>query len=289
MKLGIDIGNYNVNTSENIMFKACISNHKEFGSCCDKLVYEGKAHYIGEGKLEIDYRKFDKSNYLPLLLAAICKSCTHEEVEIGVGLPLTQYKENRNELTNMLNSKEFKVEFNGVSRRVKIVKATVFPEGIASYVSSNEKLKGFVQGRDVVVVDIGGGTTDISLIRGRKALKSTSINKGTIDIYNVIKIALEEKYFDINISIDNIQMYIDRGFWYKGEKQDISFAIKRSNDIFKEIYNELKLNYPINTEAVVLAGGGSDLLLKVFKSKINSIAVDGDLYANAKGFKILMK
>ena len=31
MKLGIDIGNYNVNTSENIMFKACISNHKEFG------------------------------------------------------------------------------------------------------------------------------------------------------------------------------------------------------------------------------------------------------------------
>ena len=289
MKLGIDIGNYNVNTSENIMFKACISNHKEFGSYCDKLVYEGKAHYIGEGKLEIDYRKFDKSNYLPLLLAAICKSCTHEEVEIGVGLPLTQYKENRNELTNMLNSKEFKVEFNGVSRRVKIVKATVFPEGIASYVSSNEKLKGFVQGRDVVVVDIGGGTTDISLIRGRKALKSTSINKGTIDIYNAIKIALEEKYFDINISIDNIQMYIDRGFWDKGEKQDISFAIKRSNDIFKEIYNELKLNYPINTEAVVLAGGGSDLLLKVFKNKINSIAVDDDLYANAKGFKILMK
>ena len=289
MNLGIDIGNYNVNTSENIMFKACISNHKEFGSCCDKLVYEGKAHYIGEGKLEIDYRKFDKSNYLPLLLAAICKSCTHEEVEIGVGLPLTQYKENRNELTNMLNSKEFKVEFNGVSRRVKIVKATVFPEGIASYVSSNEKLKGFVQGRDVVVVDIGGGTTDISLIRGRKALKSTSINKGTIDIYNAIKIALEEKYFDINISIDNIQMYIDRGFLYKGEKQDISFAIKRSNDIFKEIYNELKLNYPINTEAVVLAGGGSDLLLKVFKNKINSIAVDDDLYANAKGFKILMK
>ena len=36
MKLGIDIGNYNVNTSENIMFKACISNHKEFGSYCDK-------------------------------------------------------------------------------------------------------------------------------------------------------------------------------------------------------------------------------------------------------------
>ena len=47
MKHGIDIGNDTVNTSENIRFKACISNHKEFGSCCDKLVYEGKAHYIG--------------------------------------------------------------------------------------------------------------------------------------------------------------------------------------------------------------------------------------------------
>ena len=62
-------------------------------------------------------------------------------------------------------------------------------------------------------------------------------------------------------------MYIDRGFWYKGKNKIYLFAIKRSNDIFKEIYNELKLNYPINTEAVVLAGGGSDLLLKVFKIK----------------------
>lgn len=289
MKLGIDIGNYNVNTSENIMFKACVSNFKDFGSNADKLVWNDKAYYIGDGKLEIDYRKFDKTNYIPLLLAAICKSTEHEEVELGLGLPLTQYKDNKTELTNLVSNKEYKVEFNSKVRKIKIKEVKVYPEGIASYVSSSERLDIHVNGRDVVVVDIGGGTTDISLIRGRKALKSTSINKGTIDIYNSIKLALEEKYFDVNIDADKVQDYIDKGFYYKGKKQDIRFAIKRSNDIFKEIYNELKLNYPIHTEAVILTGGGSELLGEVFKNKIEGLIVDADLFANAKGFRILLK
>ena len=60
-------------------------------------------------------------------------------------------------------------------------------------------------------------------------------------------------------------------------------------DRFKEIYNELKLNYPINSEAVVLQGGGSSLLGDVFKEKIQGLFIDDDLFANAKGYKMLLK
>ncbi|MEG0181641.1 MAG: ATPase, partial [Peptostreptococcaceae bacterium] len=69
-KLGIDIGNYNVKTSEGIIFKSAISNSIEFGNDYDKLVYNDETFYLGNGRLEIDYRKFDKENYMPLLLGA---------------------------------------------------------------------------------------------------------------------------------------------------------------------------------------------------------------------------
>ena len=289
MKLGIDIGNYNINTSENIMFKACVSNYKEFGSTADKIVLDKKAYYLGDGYLEIDYRKFDKDNYIPLLLGAICKSTTHEEIELGLGLPLSQYKSSKQELTNLLDKREFKTVYNGISRVIRITKVDVFPEGVASLIASFDKLKDKIGNRDVIVVDMGGKTTDIALIHGKKVIKSTSINKGTIDVYNQIKLALEDKYFDVKIDIDKVQDYIDNGFYYKGEKQDIRFAIKRSNDIFKEIYNELKLNYPINSEAVILQGGGSSLLGDVFKQKIQGLIIDNDLFANAKGYKMLLK
>lgn len=289
MKLGIDIGNYNVNTSEDIMFKACVSNYKDFGSTADKIVIDNKAYYLGDGQLEIDYRKFDKVNYLPLLLGAICKSTTHEEIELGLGLPLTQYKNCKQELINLVYNKEFNIVFNNKNRKIIITKVDVFPEGVASLIFSFDKLKDKIGNRDSIVVDMGGKTTDIALIHNKKVIKSTCINKGTIDVYNEVKLALEDKYFDVKVDIDKVQDYLDNSFYYKGEKQDIRFAIKRSNDIFKEIYNELKLNYPIHSEAVILQGGGSTLLGDVFKKKIQGLIIDNDLFANSKGYKMLLK
>lgn len=289
MKLGIDVGNYNINTSEGVMFKASVSSYKDFGSTANKIVVDNKAYYLGDGQLEIDYRKFDKANYMPLLLGAICSSTNHEEIELGLGLPLTQYKNYKQELISLLDKKEFKVIYNSEPRRIKITKVGVFPEGVSSLIASYDKLLQTIGNRDVIVVDMGGKTTDIALIHNKRVMKSTCINKGTIDVYNEMKLALEDRYFDVKVDIDKLPDYLNKGFYYKGDKQDISFAIKRSNDIFKEIYNELKLNYPIHSEAVVLQGGGSTLLGDVFRRKIQGLIIDSDLFANAKGYKMLLK
>ena len=105
MKLGIDIGNYNVKTSEGIIFKSAISENIEFGNHFDKIEIYNKVYYIGTGKLEVDYRKFDKDNYEPLLLAAICKSSNSVENTIGLGLPIKQYYVFKDELRNKLVNK----------------------------------------------------------------------------------------------------------------------------------------------------------------------------------------
>lgn len=289
MKIGIDIGNYNVKTSEGILFKSCVADSIEYGNKFDKLIYKDEIYYLGTGKLEIDYRKFDKENYTPLLLGAICKSSNHIENDLGLGLPIKQYKNCKNELISMLTGTEHDVIFNDIKRKINIMDVSVFPESVAGIIANYDKLMIKVGNRDIISVDIGGKTTDIALIRNKKVIKSSQVNVGTIDIYNCIKIALEEKYFDVKVNLDNVEKYLDYGFIYKNEKQDIKFAIKSCNDLFKEIYTELNLNYPIQEGATVLQGGGAELLGSVFKKKIDGLIIEKDLFANAKGYKMLLK
>lgn len=289
MKLGIDIGNYNVKTSEGALFKSCISNHMEYGNNFDKIIYNDETYYLGTGKLEIDYRKFDKENYIPLLLGAICKSSTHIENDIGLGLPVKQYNRYKNELINMLHGNEYDVVFNNNKRKIKISDVKVFPESVSGIIANYNELLSKIGNRDIISIDIGGKTTDIVLIRNKKVMKSSQINIGTIDIYNRIKQKLEEKYFDTKIILEDIERFLKIGFYYNGEKQDIKFAIKDCNDLFKEIYTELNLNYPINSQVTVIQGGGSDLLGSVFKNKIKSLIVNENIFLNANGYKMLLK
>lgn len=289
MNLGIDIGNYNVKTSEGILFKSAISENIEFGNKFDKIEIDNKTYYLGTGRLEIDYRKFDKENYIPLLLGAICKSSNSIENKLGLGLPIKQYKAVKDELISKLINKTYDVTFNDIRRRIKITDVQVFPESVAGIITHFNSTLFNVKHKDIVSVDIGGKTTDIALIRNKKVIQSSQINTGTIDIYNCIKNSLEAKYFDVKLNLDDIEGYMNNGFYYKGERQNISFAIKDCNDLFKEIYTELNLNYPINTSAVVFQGGGADLLNSVLNKKISNVIKIDDLFANAKGYKSLLK
>ena len=79
--------------------------------------------------------KFDKENFLPLLLGAICKSTDADTIDIALGLPIIQFKdkETRTELINMLQGNAYKVFYNNVPATKIIRSVQVFPEGISGY------------------------------------------------------------------------------------------------------------------------------------------------------------
>ena len=296
MKIGIDIGNYQIKTSENVIFDSKVTTEKFFGTDADKLTLSNKTYYLGEGNLEIEARKFDKENFLPLLLGAICKSTDADTIDLALGLPIIQFKdkETRTELINMLQGNSYKVVYNNISSTKFIRSVQVFPEGISGYLYlKNQGLLNAVGYRDAILIDVGGKTTDIALIKNNKATLPTSVNVGTIDIYYSIAKALRERYYDAKIDVEKIQDYLDKGFYYKGEKQDITFAINTTKVLFKQIYDELKINYSIETEAVVVMGGGAKILGSAFKKNIPGIIImeniDRDIFSNAKGYKMLMK
>ena len=296
MKIGIDIGNYQIKTSENIIFDSKVTTEKFFGTDADKLTISNKTYYLGEGNLEIESRKFDKENFLPLLLGAICKSTDADAIDLALGLPIIQFKnkDTRAELINMLQGNSYKVVYNNIGSTKFIRSVQVFPEGISGYLYlKNQGLLNDVGYRDAILIDVGGKTTDIALIKNNKATLPTSVNVGTIDIYYSIAKALRERYYDAKIDVEKIQDYLDKGFYYKGEKQDITFAINTTKVLFKQIYDELKINYSIETEAVVVMGGGAKILGSAFKKNIPGIIImdniDRDIFSNAKGYKMLMK
>ena len=296
MKIGIDIGNYQIKTSENIIFDSKVTTEKFFGTDADKLTISNKTYYLGEGNLEIESRKFDKENFLPLLLGAICKSTDADAIDLALGLPIIQFKnkDTRAELINMLQGNSYKVVYNNIGSTKFIRSVQVFPEGISGYLYlKNQGLLNDVGYRDAVLIDVGGKTTDIALIKNNKATLPTSVGVGTIDIYYSIAKALRERYYDAKIDVEKIQDYLDKGFYYKGEKQDITFAINTTKVLFKQIYDELKINYSIETEAVVVMGGGAKILGSAFKKNIPGIIImeniDRDIFSNAKGYKMLMK
>ena len=296
MSIAVDVGNYQIKTSENILFDSKVTTEKFFGTDADKLTLSNKTYYLGEGNLEIEARKFDKENFLPLLLGAICKSTDADVIDLALGLPIIQFKDKqtRAELINMLQGNSYKVIYNNIPSTKVIRSVQVFPEGISGYLYlKNKGLLNDVGYRDAILIDVGGKTTDIALIKNNKATLPTSVNVGTIDIYYSIAKALRERYYDAKIDVEKIQDYLDKGFYYKGEKQDITFAINTTKVLFKQIYDELKINYSIETEAVVVIGGGAKILGSAFKKNIPGIIImeniDRDVFSNAKGYKMLMK
>ncbi|HSQ88707.1 ParM/StbA family protein [Romboutsia sp.] len=297
-KLGIDIGNFAVKTSEGVIFESKITDKFAHGSTADTIKLGNITYCIGEGDEEIGYKKFEKENFIPLLIGAICKSTDEEVVDLALGLPVKQFANHKNDVINMLQGKIFKVRYkNEVNEREIFIKSVqVFPEGVTGYLHFSKDVYDKVGSRDVVIIDVGGKTTDIALIKSNKAEKPYSIDIGTIDIYDTIAKSIEtDKRFESEVKVprDKVQDYIDKGFYFKGEKQDIRPNIAASMDLFKKIYNELKLNYPIATEAVIVMGGGAKLLGAAFKNNVPGIIVmdniDNYVFANANGYRKMMK
>lgn len=299
-KLGIDIGNYAVKTSTDDIFESKITEVKNFGSDSDSIRIGNKTYFLGEGDEEINIVKYEKENFLPLLLGAICRNTDDETVDLALGLPIKQFAGLRKDLIEKLQGKEYHVEFtkeNETNKRDIIIRSVqVFPEGVTGYLHYAKDIVDLIAGRDVVLVDVGGNTTDIALVQGNKATNPYSVSIGTINIYDAIKKSLEidERFLGkVEIKREKIQDYIDKGFYLNGEKQDIKKNIDASVGLFKQIYNELKLNYPISTSAVVVMGGGAKLLGEAFKKNIPGIIVMSDVdkhvFANAKGYKKMMK
>lgn len=112
--LAVDLGNYNINTSEYVMFPATFT----VGEVHNPI---GEETYCMAKECAFDY-EFNKSkkNYLPNLFYAIHKSTEESEIDLVLGIPV----ENLGVATDFksdLEGKEFNFKVNNDERTINVV------------------------------------------------------------------------------------------------------------------------------------------------------------------------
>ena len=279
MILGIDLGNWNVKTSEGNIFPSRYTTIENIlGATGDVLEYEGVKYYLREGKLENNYDKANKETNIILFLYALALQ-KDRYFKVVVGLPALTYKSNRDAFKEkLLENKVYNLKINGIEKTIIIEDLIVFPEGAGAYYSIPLRAK------NSIIVDVGGGTTNIVSFKKGKLDKCTTIAKGMIELYNRIRDYLNSKYI-LKLELEDIESILKEGLKVDGEEVNWSFIKLIIDSFVSDMMNELR-NFEIRTSTTYLSGGGSKLLKAALKNKIPGLEVVEDyLFSNVNGFK----
>lgn len=291
MPIGIDLGNVNIKTSTRVIYPGKVSTDERVYEDWEgfKVEYEGTRYALGAGEFQTNYQKAQKKDILLHLFTSIALSSSETFNQIVVGLPIQQYKRDKDILEKYIYENSIKeIWVNGRYRKIFISDCRTFPEGLATYYSLNDDLKAMIGKRDIIIIDVGGRTTDICLYSAvnekRKLMNYITIPAGTLNIYSDFIQAVNDKYGLDKLKEDAPQI-ISQGLWVDGEKVELKFTKPIFEKYKDRILSEIRLNYPIRTAAVILCGGGGILLQGLFKNELKGLIAIDDIFCNAIGFQ----
>ena len=148
-----------------------------------------------------------------------------------------------------------------------------FGDNIASILSK--------EGKDVIIIDIGGRTTDIAYISNKKHQLSDTVAVGTLNIYKEVATKLNSEY-SLDLDIQKVDRITERGTLKVDNKDvDLRFITEILKKNFMRIKETLDFNFPARTENIILTGGGAKLFIKAFKNRYSNCDIaDEPLYTN---------
>lgn len=280
MILSIDLGNFNVKTSEGVKFSSNFTVLDLASENFDTniLTYNGVSYSMDKkDAFELEFNKAER-NYIPNLLYALAKSCGEEvtEVKLILGVPISNIGL-RDRFKQDLEGKTFTFKVRGEEkeRTITISKLGVLPEGMSSFYS----LSATEREKDLLIIDIGGRTVNLATFRDKKAEKKTSLPIGTINLYNTI--AERFNIMGNNIMIYEVENAINKGYIPK-EIYEPCYE-----EFINSIFNSIKLIANLDLyQKIWLTGGGSITLRELIKpinEKIDSM--ENPLFSNVNGNK----
>ena len=288
--IGVDLGNCNIKTSKGIIVPSLITRGENYLiSTGYQLEFNNEILIIGEGDYDTNLDKISKENLLPMLCLALGLSTKEEFIRIVLGLPINQYRSKKDKMIEVIeDNKILNFKLNGIERTIYIEEAAIFPEGVATYYSLDVDKRRELIEKDLIVLDIGGRTTDIALLKAgkkRSVAKSTSLDVGMINIYNDMINEINSLY-TLGLNIEDAEGIIKNGLEVDGEKKDTTFIKNIIRNNIEKVFKELNISYPVRTSPILVTGGGGRYFFKSIKKRYPSAQIiEDNLFSNALGYK----
>ncbi|MDB8790670.1 ParM/StbA family protein [Romboutsia sp. 1001216sp1] len=286
--VSIDVGNITtigVSEDKDIIVESRIkewSNLDELGEN-EVIEFEGKKYVVEQGQFENNLVKHEKENFLPLMFYTIAKVTDEERVKLVIGIPAGQYNTRKDELKEFIKENNFrKIKLGDKTRQIYIEDVLVVPESYG--LKANGVMAQCEKGLKTLVVDIGGGTTDIAEFNELgKFIDGESIKYGLLDLYRNARKVLGNKPYNLDIDLADAKKYFD------GElnllNKDTSYKKDIMLQCIKMIVNELRGLYPnLSNTNIILTGGGAEKVYPTFRKLYEQTIPVTDIKANAKGF-----
>lgn len=278
--LGIDIGNATCSSSDGILFDSKISD-VEPPNKCHKLVIDNKTYWLGEGEYDTKYRKIDKENYSTFLYGVLALSTDTVFNKIVLGLPLSQYSEDKATLINLvLNNNKKDVIIDEIKKPLVIEDVEVYPEGVVTLVDT----------WDGIVVDIGGRTTDCAMVitqnNRRKIINPVSLPLGTINFESEVVKKLNNKY-SLDLIPRDAERILKNGLLLDGEVIKDELIENMYKQFVDKLLSRLQVEYSLRTNYISLTGGGAITFGEEIKKQLGEKTVsiqENSIFANSQAF-----
>ena len=287
--IGVDLGNCNIKTSKGVIVPSLITKADYLISTGYQIEFNNEVFIIGEGDYDTNLDKISKENLLPMLCLAVGLSTKEEFIRIVLGLPINQYRSKKDKMIEVIQeNRVLNFKLNGEEKTVCIEDAAVFPEGVATYYSLDVDKRKTLLDKDLIVLDIGGRTTDIALLKSgkkRSVAKSISLDVGMINIYNDLINEINSLY-TLGLNIEDAENIIKNGLEVDGEKKDTTFIKNIIRNNIEKVFKELNISYPVRTSPILVTGGGGRSFFKSIKKRYPSAQIiEDNLFSNAIGYK----
>ena len=181
----IDLGNYNIKCCDDIEFIATFEELDLADQSEDNILELDGKKYAMEKESDFDpmFNKA-KKDYLPNLVWALDKMGAEDGdiYQVILGLPINSLGQ-ADTLKDELTGKKI-TYITDMKKTITIEKVGIVGEGISSYymLPKDEREK------DLIVIDLGGRTTNVVEYKNKKLVKKDTINEGMIDLFGNIKI-----------------------------------------------------------------------------------------------------
>lgn len=209
------------------------------------------------------------------------------EVEVVAGLPVDYFSNQKEELKSILESYDEKITINSIGKeqRIRIAKATIYPQSAGVVFSKAKKLKNETS----LVIDIGGGTWDISQFDGLKLTKKRSYAEGMLILYSKIAQFINANYYT-KYNTSSIYALLERGYFTcNGERVSTSVVDSVIVDHVAKVLTDIKRDFDTtDVDNKFLIGGGAKSLMNLIKKELPGIILEENAQmANAEYFELM--